>query len=205
MQSVCPRTSCRSPITDLARVLDENAIDELISYYGPLLSVIANRHWCNNLRSQFGVSDAIQNTWMAVARKAPKHHFKNRQHFLSYLSTTLRNQIRKLQRKLAAKKRGFDEMLELNSTQEIESIPNLKEVDQVDRLIRQELARSILIVIHKQPREIQRLLRWRFRKGMSFSQIGAKIDRKADDVRYLINTCIREISREVRSQYAFSR
>lgn len=96
-------------------------------------------------------------------------------------------------------------MLELNSTQEIESIPNLKEVDQVDRLIRQELARSILIVIHKQPREIQRLLRWRFRKGMSFSQIGAKIDRKADDVRYLINTCIREISSEVRSQYAFSR
>jgi hypothetical protein len=73
MQSVDPRTSCRSPITDLARVLDENAIDELISYYGPLLSVIANRHWCNNLQSQFGVSDAIQNTASTFSATFQRH------------------------------------------------------------------------------------------------------------------------------------
>lgn len=205
MQSVAPRTSCRSPITDMARVLDENAIDELISYYGPLLSVIANRQWCSHLRSQFGVSDAIQNTWMAVVRNAPKEHFKNRQHFVGYLTTTLRNQIRKLQRKLTAKKRGFDEKADWDEAQEIDSIPNFQEADPIDRLIQQELARSVMIVLHRQPREIQRLLRWRYRKAMSYSQIGAKIDRKADDVRYLINTCIREISREVRSQYVFSR
>ena len=205
MQAVLGHPRCQSPITDMARTLDEDSLSELICYYGPLLSAVADRNWCKNLRPQFSISDAIQNTWMAVARHAPKEHFKNRHHFLSYLTTTLRNQIQKLKRTISAKKRGLDDVSQFNEPQEIESIPNLKETDHTERLIQQELARSILIVLHKQPREIQRLLRWRFRKGMTYSQIGAKIDRRADDVRYLINTCIRQISNEVRSQYAFSR
>ena len=81
-------------------------------------------------------------------------------------------------------------------------IADRKDHNQLDVMIQKEMVCATLVALLKQPREIQRLLRWRFRKGMSYAQIGAKIERNADDVRYLISTCLREISREVRSEQA---
>lgn len=194
----------RTPVTDLIQKLDEHSVGELMDFYRPLLRELAERQWCPKLQRRYGVSDAIQNTWLAISRFAPREHFKNRRHFASFLTTSLGNQIKSLRRTLHSKKRDIAKETEFGESQPIESIPDRNEYYQLDRLVEKELACATLAVLLRQPREIQRLIRWRFRKGMTFAEIAAKIDRKADDVRYLINTCLSEMSREIRSEYILS-
>lgn len=204
MQSLASRPKHCVPITDLVLSFDADSIGELMSYYQPLLRQIAQEHWCSKLQRRYGISDAIQNTWIALTSHSPKRRFDNRGQFTAYLACSLGNHIKSLRRGVSAKKRGCDKETDLGETSLAEAIADHQNYDQLDGLIQKELACSTLAALLKQPRELQRLLRWRFRKGMTYAQIGEKIDRNADDVRYLITTCLREIAREVRSEQAYS-
>lgn len=200
MQSQDSRPIHGVPVTDLVQAFDADSIGELMSYYQPLLRQIAQEHWCSKLRRRYGISDAIQNTWVSLTRHSPRRRFDNRHQFTAYIACSLGNQIKSLRRKVSAKKRGTDKETDLGEIPLFDVIADLKDPNQLDVLIQKEMVCATLAALLKQPREIQRLLRWRFRKGMSYAQIGAKIERNADDVRYLINTCLQEISREVNSK-----
>jgi RNA polymerase sigma factor (sigma-70 family) len=63
----------------------------------------------------------------------------------------------------------------------------------LDQLIEQELVVDTLQAMLRLPRELQRLLRWRFRKGMTYGEIAEKIDRTEDDVRRLVEKCVRAL------------
>ncbi|MFY8072831.1 MAG: RNA polymerase sigma factor [Pirellula sp.] len=204
MQSPDSRPGHGVPVTDLVQAFDADSIRELMSYYHPLLRQIAQEHWCSKLRRRYGISDAIQNTWVSLTSHSPKRRFDNRGQFTAYLACSLGNQIKSLRRRVSAKKRGTDQETDLGEIPIIDVIADQQDHNQLDVLIQKEMVCATLAALLRQPREIQRLLRWRFRKKMTYAQIGAKIERNADDVRYLINTCLREIAREVRSEQAYS-
>jgi DNA-directed RNA polymerase specialized sigma24 family protein len=67
-------------------------------------------------------------------------------------------------------------------------------------LIEKEFLAEVLQVILQLPRELQRLLRWRFRKGMTYSEIAIRIDRTEDDVRHLVDKCVNDVCRELRNR-----
>jgi DNA-directed RNA polymerase specialized sigma subunit len=51
--------------------------------------------------------------------------------------------------------------------------------------------------LNRLPRELQRILRWRFRKEMTYQQIGEKLQRSDDDVRMLVKRCLVRLKSEV--------
>lgn len=75
----------------------------------------------------------------------------------------------------------------------------------LDEMIRLELLQDVMSVILKFPRELQRLMRWRFRKGLTYAEIGAKIGRSGDEVRYLVDQCVRDICRQLPAAYTAPR
>ena len=67
----------------------------------------------------------------------------------------------------------------------------------IENLLNQEVCERLHFALNRLPRELQRVLRWRFRKGMTYKQIGEKLDRSDDDVQMLVNRCLARLRSEV--------
>jgi RNA polymerase sigma factor (sigma-70 family) len=189
------------PVTDWINKFDEESIQELMNHYKPLLREIIRRHWDRRLQRRVGVSDVMQLTWISIATQNERKRFLRRESFVGFLKKTLINHLVNTKRSSFAKKRSlareFNEVL--GKDQDLYLIAK-GSPSALDQLIERELAYETLKAILQLPRELQRLLRWRFRKGMSYSEIAGKIDRKEDDVRYLIDKCVNVIAREMRTK-----
>lgn len=191
----------QSPVTDLLRTFDHESISELISYYKPLLYAVAKREWNREYQQRIGVSDAVQNTLIAMVENAPLHTFPSRTHFKNYLTTILRNHLRSIRRKIFSNKRSIEREIHLEMHSVISNKTCQQTPNHLDAMIEAELAHSVLMAISKLPKELQRILRWRYRKGMTLQQIASRIERKPDAVRYLLEKCIVEIRREIRREF----
>lgn len=189
----------QTPITDLLRSFNDQSVSELVTYYRPLLYEIARREWNRKYERRIGISDIVQSTFVSMAKSVPNESFIDRHHFKKFLTTLLRNNLRSFRRNLLSKKRTIDKEVFLNATPTPISIAGRDRTDQLDIMIDMELIHKVLISLQKLPREVQRLIRWRYRKGMTFRQIGERIDRKPDDVRYLLDRCISEIAKDLRT------
>lgn len=196
IQTVSDEDSC-APITELIKRFDNDAIAELISHYKPLLYEISIREWSRKHHRRMGISDAIQNTLVSMVENVPRHSFLDRSQFKRYLTTILRNHLRSIQRKLYSQKRCIDREIPFDLVKESSIVRLHRTQSNLDVLIGEELLHSVLTAIGKLPRELQRLIRLRYRKGLTLEQIGQRIDRKADDVRYLLEKCVSEISRQI--------
>jgi RNA polymerase sigma factor (sigma-70 family) len=67
----------------------------------------------------------------------------------------------------------------------------------LDTLLNPEICERLHASLNQLPRELQRVLRWRFRKGMTYKQIGERLDRTEDDARMLVNRCLARVRSEV--------
>ncbi len=189
----------QTPITDLLRSFNDQSVSELVTYYRPLLYEIARREWNRKYERRIGISDIVQSTFVSMAKCVPNESFIDRHHFKKFLTTLLRNHLRSFRRVLLSKKRTIDKEVPFTATSSTFHIAVRDRTDQLDIMIETELIHKVLISLKKLPREVQRLIRWRYRKGMTFRQIGERIDRKPDDVRYLLDRCISEIAKDLRT------
>jgi RNA polymerase sigma factor (sigma-70 family) len=82
-----------------------------------------------------------------------------------------------------------------------QSIRSQKSLLPVERVIEKELAKDTLDALLRLPRELQHLMRWRFRHGMTYREIGEKLGRSEDEVRHLVNYCIKLIRKDLRRKY----
>jgi RNA polymerase sigma factor (sigma-70 family) len=67
----------------------------------------------------------------------------------------------------------------------------------LDRLLSEENCHRLHVAVERLPVELQRLLRWRFRKGMTYKQIGERLQRSENDVRMLITRCLARVKSDV--------
>jgi RNA polymerase sigma factor (sigma-70 family) len=187
-------TLARPPITDWVRKFDDESVRELMTHYRPLLYEIARRRWRRQFQRRMDPSDALQLTWTSIAMSRRKNRFENRDHFMGFLMKTLSHHLVNIHRSLYAQKRSVAREVEPSeaSNQPILDV-QADDPTALDQLIEQELVVDTLQAMLRLPRELQRLLRWRFRKGMTYGEIAEKIDRTEDDVRRLVEKCVRAL------------
>jgi RNA polymerase sigma factor (sigma-70 family) len=190
-----------APITDWVRKFDDESVRELMEHYRPLLYEIARRHWDRRYQRRIDPSDALQLTWSSIAQTSRRVGFQNRAHFAGFLTRTLAQHLVNIRRSLYAKKRSVAREVDVCETPS-EPVIDLACDDPavLDTLIEKEFLAEVLQVILQLPRELQRLLRWRFRKGMTYSEIAIRIDRTEDDVRHLVDKCVNDVCRELRNR-----
>lgn len=194
------RRRADAPITDWVRKFDDESIRELMEHYRPLLYAIARRHWDPRIQRRVDPSDALQLTWSSMAETSRRIGFKDRAHFTGFLTKTLGNHLVNIRRSLYAKKRSVAREVEPSAdSADCEFDFAAVHDDVLDRLIEREFLSETLQAILRLPRELQHLLRWRFRKGLTYSEIAKKIDRTEDDVRHLIDKCVNTVCRDLRN------
>lgn len=193
------------PITEWVQRFDDESINELMRHYRPLLRTIVARNWNHHFQQRLDPSDAVQLTWTSIASKASKNNFKDRKHFGAYLIRTLRSQLVDIRRMLFAEKRRVTNEVTFSNAGVADDFNGVTEdLAALDHLIHQELVHDVLQAILRMPRELQRLLRWKFRKGMTYEQIAEKIGSTERKVRTLVQKCVREITYEVRRKHPIS-
>lgn len=191
------------PVTDHVRVFGEAEVRELMRYYRPLLKEIIRRRWDRRMQRRIDPSDALQTTWISVVQGVGGRRFEDRSQFTGFLTRILCNQIENFRRCVFAKKRSVlreqsdGDFFGGSSFGEGELVDGGLGDEILDRMIREEMIEEVLCAILKLPRELQRLLRWRFRKGMTYAEIAGKLGRKEDEVRYLVDQCVKGISRKI--------
>jgi RNA polymerase sigma factor (sigma-70 family) len=190
-----------APITDWIRKFDDESVRELMEHYRPLLYEIARRHWDRRYQRRVDPSDALQLTWCSMAETSRRVGFQNRAHFAGFLTRTLAQQLVNIRRSLYAKKRSVAREVDTGETpSQIMVDVACDDPTALENLIEKEFLREVLQVMFALPRELQRLLRWRFRKGMTYPEIAHRIDRTEDDVRHLVDKCVNDVCRELRNR-----
>ncbi len=189
----------RADISELLIRRDPAALEDLISWYRPLLKGMANRDLDRLLRSKIDASDIVQETCRDVARVFPSLRTTNRTQFVAYLSTVLKHKIEDVRRRfLVCQKRSIYRELQI---ERVERDVENKMVDcgahPIENLLNQEVCERLHFAMNRLPQELQRVLRWRFRKGMTYKQIGEKLERSEDDVRMLVNRCLARLRSDV--------
>lgn len=196
-----------APITDWARRLDDDSLMELIRHYQPLLRVLARRNWDKRLKSKVDPSDALQQTWTSISKNAGRTQFKDRRHFYSYLRKVLKNQITDMKRLLLMSRKrsnGVEDMAFTESDPHLNASFDERHVripPVLQQIADRELAEHTLRALLRLPRELQRLIRWRFRKQMTYEQIAQRLGRQPDEVRHVVNKCLKNLEKDLRRRF----
>lgn len=191
----------RAPISEWLKAKDPRAIDELLTWCRPLLRELAQTNLTEPLAHRVDASDVVQETCKDLAQSLDSVNATNRKQFWVYIRLVLLNNLRDLGRRhLSAQKRSLASekplMLEKVSFERwlIDS-----ELQPIEKLIEDERLHRVLHAFSQLPREVQKVVRWRFRKKMTWAAIGLKIGRSEDDIRMYISRCFEKIRRDLES------
>lgn len=192
------RTAAEESTSELLRRKDAKAIDKLLERYRPLLRAIIANEIDPALRAKVDPSDLVQDTCLEVVRVYPKVEFVRSKQFLTYLQQVLINKLHDIRRKyLLSKKRNV--RLERTFLPDQAVDPTEAGMAAIDQMINEELCERTRQVLTELPLEIQKVLHMRFRKNMTYKQIGERIGRSEDDVRMLIKRCLNRLQQQLRS------
>jgi RNA polymerase sigma factor (sigma-70 family) len=119
--------------------------------------------------------------------------------FVAYVTTVLKHRLEDLRRRflLSQKRNVYRERPIAGSQLDNESKFADGDMAVLDKLLDQEVCDRLYVALNRLPRELQRILRWRFRKEMTYQQIGEKLQRSDDDVRMLVKRCLVRLKSEV--------
>ena len=191
-------------VSELLDRRDALALEDLIKCYRPLLKAMANRDLDLLIRRKVDVSDVVQDTCQDVASSFQKIEATNRNQFVGYLKTVLKNKIADCRRRfLFSQKRCiYRELplgeLDLRNSSERDGIECAQvDLEPIEKLIVDEKCDRLKVLLGRLPRELQRLLWWRFRKELTYREIGIKLSRNEDDVRCLVQRCLARMRSEV--------
>jgi DNA-directed RNA polymerase specialized sigma24 family protein len=98
------------PKADVSELLfrrDAAALEDLITWYRPLLKGMADRNLDLLLRSKMDASDVVQDTCSYLVRAFPDLKATNRLQFVAYVTTVLKHRLEDLRRRfLLSQKRN---------------------------------------------------------------------------------------------------
>lgn len=194
-------SSSPKPVSELLQRKDNEALEQLLIWYRPFLREIAEGLLGRQLKRKVDASDVVQETLNDVTKAFPSVTVKTRSEWKGYL-------YRVLARRIADTKKFFmgnqkRDIAKESYSQEAglisDELRDSKLQDPVEQMIDKEFVTQVLRIIKRFPKDLQRLLRWKYRKGMTYQQIGDRVGRSKDDVRMLIQRCIQSIRQELQS------
>ncbi len=181
----------------LAQEGNADAIGDILMLYRPLLLTIANQELDAKLKIKEAASDLVQTTILEAHQNFEKFKSCEPEEFLVWLRQLLRDNMADAARKYRrAKKRQISRERPLASDHVRELIGRLsmrREPGPQSDAIRREDQQKIVDAVEKLDREYRQVLIWRFRDGLEFAEIGAKIDRSPDAARMLCNRAMKQL------------
>lgn len=185
-------------VNDLLERGDQEALGELLEWYRPLMKAIVDRELDPILRVKADSSDIIQQTCQDAIISFDSLRARTEPQFLAWLKTLLVHNVVDLQRQyIGARKRSL--RLEKRLSESRLSADDIAASDDnpASALQHAERLKRLVAALQKLPPELRRILRWRFRKQMSYKDIGEKVGRKEDAVRMFVQRLLVSLREQV--------
>ena len=187
------------PVTDMLWNRDSDALEKLIEWYRPLLREIAEGMLGKMLAAKVDASDIVQETLDGISSGFKNHNLQNRSEWKGYLRRVLARRVADVrQHFLRTRKRDIRrEQIDVQHEAIIQSVVDPRAESPLDKLISDEFAHKAIHAFKRLPKELRKVLRWRFRKEMTYEEIGNRVGRTPDAVRMLVNRCVLAIRKEI--------
>jgi RNA polymerase sigma-70 factor (ECF subfamily) len=187
------------PVTDMLWIRDSDALEKLIEWYRPLLREIAEGMLGKTLAAKVDASDIVQETLDGVSSGFKNHNLQNRREWKGYLRRALARRVADVrQHFLRTRKRDIRrEQIDVQHEAIMQSVVDPRAESPLDKLISDEFAHKAIHAFKRLPKELRKVLRWRFRKEMTYEEIGNRVGRTPDAVRMLVNRCVLAIRKEI--------
>lgn len=187
------------PVTDMLWNRDSDALEKLIEWYRPLLREIAEGMLGKTLAAKVDASDIVQDTLDGISNGFKNHNLQNRSEWKGYLRRVLARRVADVrQHFLRTRKRDIRrEQIDLQHEAIMQSVVDPRAESPLDKLISDEFAHKAIHAFKRLPKELRKVLRWRFRKEMTYEEIGNRVGRTPDAVRMLVNRCVLAIRKEI--------
>jgi len=187
------------PVTDMLWNRDSDALEKLIAWYRPLLLEIAEGMLGKTLASKVDASDVVQEALDGVSSGFKNHNLQNRSEWKGYLRRVLARRVADVRQHFyRTRKRDVRrEQIDVQHDEIMQSFVDPRAQSPLDKLISDEFAHKAIHAFKRLPKELRKVLRWRFRKEMTYEEIGNRVGRSPDAVRMLVNRCIQAIRKEI--------
>ncbi|MFM8188377.1 MAG: sigma-70 family RNA polymerase sigma factor [Pirellula sp.] len=188
-------------ISELLQRKDMEALEQLLTWYRPFLIDIAKGMLGRNLRRKIDTSDLVQETLKDVVKGFSKINAKTCEEWNGYLYRVLARNVSDTKKLfLGNRKRDIRRESTAQSTHNFsDQLEDIRSQEPIEQIIDREFAEQVLLVLQRFPKELQRILRWRYRKQLTYQEIGDRVGRSKDDARMLIQRCLEEIRNELYS------
>ncbi len=186
-----------------ARQGDVQALGQLLDYYRPYLSVLAQRHLDSEVRGRVDASDVVQLTYMEAFRDLPQFRGTHEAELVAWLRQILRNNLSQmLQRHVFAQRRSVDREKSLdNEGKAAEHLRNSLAGNLSSpsrRAMRGENAVLLAQALQALPEDQREAVRLRHLEGWTLAQLASHFGRSEVAVAGLLKRGLRALRKKLR-------
>jgi RNA polymerase sigma-70 factor (ECF subfamily) len=185
---------------DAARQGSRDALGDLLENYRNYLLLVANHELDSTLQAKGGASDLVQETFLKAQRAFAQFEGKSEAELLAWLRTILMNNLANLNRDFHTDKR---QLLRERSLDEHSGTPSTRVELRAgietpsELVIAQEDSQLLQQALRRLPDDYRQVIELRHQDGLSFADVGRRMNRSAEAVRKLWCRAIERLSTEL--------
>lgn len=200
-QNDCSPEDSFGRLIEAARGGDRHALAELVDSCRDYLLLVANQDLHDDLRAKLGASDLVQETLMSAHNAFDGFEGNSRSEFLAWLRGILKNDLLEAHRHYkGVQKRQVDREAPMDDTRRLGA--NLKDYAHTPgtRAVANEEAKLLAAAMEQLSAEHRQVLEFRNWQQMSFSEIGARMNRSEDASRKLWARAVVQLQNALKTQ-----
>lgn len=184
-------TACDSGVMTGEPSSAEVSGDALERYRG-FLERLAGRQWPVSMRRHVGISDVVQVAMVRASTAADRYWGNTESNVKAWLKKILLNVIINESRRLRTQRRQF----EREQPADVENLPKDGSSVSAD-LLRSELREVVFAALSRIKPEYAAVVRLREFQGLSFCEIGVRLNRSSEAVRKVWSRAIKSLEAEL--------
>jgi RNA polymerase sigma-70 factor (ECF subfamily) len=176
-----------------ARGGDTAAFWQLAESYRTHLKRVAAKQLGSRLSGKVDASDVVQQGFLAAHRRLAQFHGRDLGQWLGWMTTIVRNQVRKALRYWHRERRDLRREQRLADGSAAGCAPPGGSTSPSQRAVRREQAARLLAALERLPAEYQEVLRLRNFGDLPYADIAARMNRSEEAVRQLWARAVRRL------------
>jgi RNA polymerase sigma-70 factor (ECF subfamily) len=197
-----------APLAEQARVLlaraqagSESALGELLELYRGYLLSVANQELDPALQRKAAPSDVVQDTFLEAHRLFGRFEGEAAEQFLAWLRAILHHKVSEQHNRYrATQKRQVGRECSLDETGPHgmlgDLLPGQASSPSV-RAVRQEEVEQLRQAVERLPETQRQVLIWHHWEGLTFGEIGRRLERSEDAVRMIFGRALDRLAEEL--------
>jgi RNA polymerase sigma-70 factor (ECF subfamily) len=189
-----------------AQAGSEAALGELLELYRNYLLSVAGKEMDRAIQAKAGPSDVVQDTFLEAQRLFARFEGQAAEQFLAWLRSILQfklseyyNRFHATQKRQVERERSLEESGPQGPLRE--RLPAEASTPSV-RAMRQEEAQQLRAAVERLPELQRQVLIWHHWEGLTFAEIGRRVQRSEDAVRMIFGRALNRLAEEVEHENA---